>query len=61
MLKGVNFEILFGGKLCNSISLYRLPSQSPDVFEKFADSFEPNLDKITNKNPYLIVILDDKC
>ena len=38
-----------------------MPSQSSDVFEKFADNFEPNLDKITNKNPYLIVILDDKC
>ena len=54
-----NFEISFGGKLCNFISLYRSPSQSPNVFEKFAGDFELNLDKITNKNPYLIVILGD--
>ena len=43
----------------NFISLYRSPSQSPDVFEKFTDNFELNLDKIANKNPYLIVILGD--
>ena len=55
----INFEISSGGKLCNFISLYRSPSQSLDAFEKFADNFEPNLDKVTNKNPYLIVILGD--
>ena len=44
----INFEISFGGKLCNFISLYRSPSQSHDVFEKFADNFELNLDKVTN-------------
>ena len=57
--KCINFEISFGGKLCNFISLYRSPSQSLDVFEKFAGNFELNLYKITNKNPYLIVILGD--
>ena len=57
--KCINFETLVGGKLSNFISLYHLPSQSPDVFEKFADNFELNLDKIANKNPYLIVILGD--
>ena len=30
-----------------------------DIFEKFADNFELNLDKTANKNPYLIVILGD--
>ena len=34
-----------------------MPRQSPDVSKKFSDNFHPNLDKITNKNPYLIVIL----
>ena len=34
-------------------------SQSSDVFEIFADNFEPYLDKITNKNPNLLVILGD--
>ena len=55
----INFGISLGGKLCNFISSYRSPSQSLNVFEKFADNFELNLDKITNKNPYLIVILGD--
>ena len=50
----INFEISFGGKLCNFISLHRSPSQSPDVFEQFTDNFELNLDKINNKNPYLM-------
>ena len=36
-----------------------MPSQSPDVFEKFSDNFELNLDKIANKNQYLIVILGE--
>ena len=46
----INFEISFSGKLCNFISSYRSSSQSLDVFGKFADNFELNLDKITNKN-----------
>ena len=45
----INFEISFSGKLCNFISLYCSPSQSLDVFEKFADNLELNLDKVTNK------------
>ena len=42
----INFEMSFGGKLCNFISLHCSPSQSLDVFEKFADNFELDLDKI---------------
>ena len=55
----INFQISFGGKLCNFISLYRAPSQSLDVFEKFADNFELHFDKITNESSYLIFILGD--
>ena len=55
----INFEISFGGKLCNFISLYRSASQPIDAFEKFPDNFELNLEKVTNKNPYLIAILGD--
>ena len=47
------------GKLRSLFSLYRSPSHSHDVFKKFADDFELNLDKITNKNPYRIAILGD--
>ena len=55
----INFETSFAGKVCNFISLYRLPSQSHDIFETFADNLELNLDTIANENPYLIVILGD--
>ena len=55
----IRFEISFGGKKSNFISLYRSPSQSHDVFEIFADNLELKLDTIANKSPYLIVILGD--
>ena len=55
----INFEISFAGKVCNFISLYRSPNQSHDIFETFVDNLELNLDTISNKNPYLIVILGD--
>ena len=51
----MDFEISFGGKICNFISLYRSPSQLSDTFdtfEDFADNFELNIDKIANKTPY---------
>ena len=47
----------FPGKIYNSISFYRSPSQSHDVFETFADNLELNLDTIANKKPYFIVTL----
>ena len=50
ILEGVmNFEISFGGKIYNFISLYCSPSQSSDTFEDFADNLELNLDKIAKK------------
>ena len=55
----MNFEISFGGKMCNFISLYRSSSQSSETFEDFADNLELNLDKIANKSPYLLVALGD--
>ena len=55
----MNFEISFGGKICNFISLYCSPSQSSVTFEDFADNLELNLDKIANKSPYLLVALGD--
>ena len=55
----INFEISFGGKICNFISLYRSSSQSSETFEDFADNLELNLDKIANKSPYLLVALGD--
>ena len=51
------FKILIGGKSCNFISLYRSPSQSSDSFEEFADNLQLSLDKISNQNPFLTVVL----
>ena len=56
---GGNLEISINGKLRNFIPLYHWLNQTLDVFEKFADNFELNLDKITNRNPHLIFILGD--
>ena len=53
------FEILIGGKSCNFISLYRSPSQSSDSIEEFADNLQLSLDKISNQNPFLTVVLGD--
>ena len=36
----INFEIRIGGKLCSFLCLYRSPSQTRDIFERFADNFE---------------------
>ena len=54
------FETLIGGKSCNFISLYRSPSQSSDSFEEFADNLQLSLDKISNQNPFLTVVLGDQ-
>ena len=52
-------EILIGVKSCNFISLYQSPSQSSDSFEEFADNLQLSLDKISNQNPFLTVVLGD--
>ena len=55
----VNFEINIGGKMCNFLCLYRLPSETRDIFETFADNLKLTLDALTNDNPFLIVIIGD--
>ena len=50
---------MIGGKLCRFVSLYRLPNQSQDDFESFANSFELNIDAVTANNPFLTVVLGD--
>ena len=46
----VNFEINIGGKMCNFLCLYRLPSETWDIFETFADNLKLTLDTLTNNN-----------
>ena len=55
----INFEIRTGGKLWSFLRLYRLPSQTRDIFETFVNNFELTLDKIVNKNLFLIATLGD--
>ena len=50
----INFEIMIGGKLCRFVSLYRLPNQSQDDFQSFA-----NIDAVTAINLFLTVVLGD--
>ena len=54
-----NFEIRIEEKLCSFLCLYRSPGQTRDIFETFAGNFEFTLDSIINKDPFLIVALDD--
>ena len=53
------FEIKFGDKICNFISLYRSPSQSEDDFGNFCNNFELTLDAALATNPFLIVAIGD--
>ena len=50
---------MIGGKLCNFTSLYRSSSQSSDYFEEFAENLQPSLDKISNQNQFLTLVLGD--
>ena len=53
------FEIMISNKLCNFISLYRSPSQSSDEFENFVYNLDLTLEALTQKNPFLTVIIGD--
>ena len=46
-----------GDKTCNLVVLYRSPSQSQDVFERFCDNFERILDNLAQNNPFLLVAI----
>ena len=59
MREYINFEIKIKDKLCNYITLYRLPNQCQDDFESFINDFELNLDSDIVNNPFLIVVLGD--
>ena len=48
----IYFEIRIGGKLCSFPCLCRSPSQTRDIFVKFADNFKLTLDTNINKNPF---------
>ena len=55
----INIELKIGDKLCYIIALYRSPSQSQDEFEKFSVKLKLNVDSLVQKNPFLVVLVDD--
>ena len=50
---------MISNELCNFISLYRSPSQASDEFENFVYNLDLTLEALTQKNPFLTVIVGD--
>ena len=50
---------MIGNKICNFITLYRSPSQNQDDFQVFIDNLEMNLETLAQRNPFLMVVVDD--
>ena len=50
---------MISNKLCNFISLDRSPSQYSDEFENFVYNLDLTLEALTQKNPFLTVIIGD--
>ena len=55
----LTLELTVGDEACNSVVLYRSPSQSQDEFETFSDNFEMTLDILAQKNPFLMTTIGD--
>ena len=55
----IAFEIKFGDKVCNFVSLHRSPNQSENDFKNSCNSFELTLDAVSATNPFLIVAIRD--
>ena len=52
-------EVTIGSKKCIIETVYRSPSQNSDEFESFLLNFEFLLQDISNRNPYLTLLLGD--
>ena len=53
----LTLELKVADKICNSLVLYRSPSQSQCEFETFSNNFEMTLDILAQKNPFLITTI----
>ena len=51
------FDLKIGSKLCTFVSLYRSPSQSANEFENFLNKLNLTMESITQKNPFLTVVI----
>ena len=52
-------DLIIGSKLCTIMSLYRSPSQSSDKFDNFLNKLNLTMESITQKNPFLSVVIGD--
>ena len=52
-----NFEMKYGDKVCNFISLSRFPRQTLDDFETFSQDFELNLENIAQRNHFMVIAI----
>ena len=57
--KCICFDLKIGSKLCTIVSLYRSPSQSADEFDNFLNKLNLTMESITQKNPFLTVVIGD--
>ena len=53
------FDLKIGSKPCTFVLLYRSPSQSPVEFENFLKRLNLTMESITQKNPFLTVVIGD--
>ena len=52
------FDLKIGSKLCTIVSLYKSPSQSANELENFLNKLNLTMELITQKNPFLTVVLE---
>ena len=57
--ESICFELKIGDKTCNFLSLYKSPGQSQNDFETFIESLELNLESLVQRNPFLVVLIED--
>ena len=53
------FDLKIRDKLCTIVSLYRSSSQSADEFDNFLNKLNLTMELITQKNPFLSVVIGD--
>ena len=57
--ESICFDLKIGNKLCSIVSLYRSPSQTSDEFENFLNNLNLTLESVTQRNPFLTVVIGD--
>ena len=55
----IRFDLKIGSKLYTIVSRYRSPSQSADEFDNFLKKLNLTMESITQKNPFLTVVIGD--